>query len=794
MRWEKIKSIKKVKCKKRCYDISIEGMHKGFLANGMQVHNSDFTIADAFTTFEDGKEFAKKYPSVVDYSIKLEGQVKGIGQHAAAMVISSEDLNLGDRAYLRKGKDESLIVNWEKEDLEHSGLMKLDVLGLSALTILNEIKRLVKLNSKNDIDFETIPLTDKKVFDEFSKGNNIGVFQFGSLGLRKLCQEIGIDDFNMLVHVNALHRPGTLRSGMTAEFGRRKRKEVEWSHIHPFLEKITGETFGIILYQEQVMKFMYDLGGLPWKTTDTVRKVISKSKGVDQFMKFKQMFIDGCLERKTLDLETASNLWDELASFGSYGFNKSHAAEYSLISYWDQWCKVHYPTEFICACLTYGQDDKKEDFVDEARRLGVDIRPPKYGISDSSKWIIKNESLYAPFLEIKGFGEKISEQILSLEIKDGFFKVGGKKISSKVKATLDEIGVFDDKEVTEEDLKKLNKYFSFSFSKDLGLAFRKILERISEKIVLAKTEDIDFKTVEKDPKYYFGKMTEIKFGYRGKFDSLEKKLGASGLADNLGGVYGNFQDETDFVMLVFDSKFYLKRKFEVEHCGGNFLLVKANHPLRTSSIQALDGWFDQDLLICNLDGFNINLLDKKRFKNNELLKCDSCGLRQEAKAPVLPSMGIYNLMIVGEGPGKDEDAEGIGFTGKAGEDVLWPEFAKYKLNRRMFHITNIVKCYPSKTRTPDKRHIKACSKWLKEEIEKISPIMIFAFGNTSLKFFKNQDSGIMELNGKTEWNDEYGCWICWGIHPASVLYHRENETLFSEAVANFAKKLSYIGL
>lgn len=783
----------------RVFDVPLADVNKA--AKAIVVRSggdfrSDFTIEDAFVTFEDGKEFKKKYPEVTKYAIDIEGQVKGVGQHAAAMVISSTDLKQGDRSYLKTGKDNEYVVNWDKHDLEYSGLMKLDVLGLSALTIIGETLRLIEKNKNIKIDLEKIPIDDKKVFAEFTAGNNIGIFQFGSLGLRKVCQEVGIDDFNMLSHVNALHRPGTLRSGMTAEFGRRKRGEVKWSHIHPVLEEITGDTYGIILYQEQVMRFMYDLGGLGWKTADTVRKVISKSQGVEQFLKFKDMFIEGCLERKTLDAETAGKLWDELASFGSYGFNLSHSVEYSMISYWEMWLKIYYSAEYICSCLSYGQEDKKEDLIQECRRLNIEVRPPKFNISDSTRWVIKNNILYSPFIEIKGFGEKLSENILKIKQEKGFFKINNKAISKKIKDCLDDIKVFSDEEVSEEGLSKVDKYFSFSFSKDVAFLYRGIIKKISELIPIRPVKEIDFKVTEMNTSFYFGRMTEVKFGYRGKFDSLEKKLGASGTADSLGGVYGNLQDDTDFVMLVFDSKFYLRRKYDIEHCGGEHILVKANHPLRTSSINGLDGWFGNDLLTCNMEGLDLKLIKNKRFRREDynLLDCQECELRSQCKSPVYPSRGNKNIMIIGEAPGKIEDREGKGFIGPSGE-MVWNKFAKEGFYRDSFHITNVGKCFPSESKTPSKKQIKTCGKlWLEKELETVSPIIVLAFGNSCVSYFKGEESGIMNLNGTTEWSDQYNCWICWCIHPASVLYHRENEKMFEEGINNFLRKLRFIGM
>jgi uracil-DNA glycosylase family 4 len=1127
---------------------------------------SDFTITDAFETFEDGRKFKKKYPVVAETAIKLEGLARSKGQHAAAICISKEDLRNGERGSLKIGNKGELIINWDKYDIEHVGLMKMDILGLRALTVLNGTKKLIAKNYGVEIDYDNLSLGDKKVYQEFTEGNNVGIFQFGSLGLRKICREIRIDNFKILTHTNALFRPGTLRcvagdslvkcfsgrkvrideidigrsiissarpilnkrkyiknfvkavqetgvkpvyrvvdsdgnsleatanhrffvmkhrlsrsrhntgdlvydspvwcdlsemcigdkvlvcqkhstdkqrahtkrfassgkttrylkgsvpfnksvskrvwagdytylhsnqrshikeaslanwknkmfsdkekwassvdkmkatkakfwkikknhtdmsrtmkeyykthehpnetcmscvskpqreiydevkkyyckavlekkvvvggqiffldiaipgeniniefdgdywhscpgerveprdslleaegwsvirltyktykeyisnlsltlinnstkfsvvqkieyagrkktydlctenqefpnyvvnnfvthnSGMVTEYIARKKGEKKWTHKHEFMEKITGDTLGIILYQEQVMKFMYDLGGLGWKTADTVRKVMSKSQGVEQFMKFKAMFAEGCVEKKTLDKDTAEKLWDELASFGSYGFNKSHAVEYTLLAYWQMYCKVYYPAEFICASLTYGSDEKKEELIEEAIRLKIEVRPPKIGISKASEWIIKDGILYCPFLEIKGIGDKTAEKILEMfskRSKDGFFK--DKKISEKFNRILTEVAAWEDRSVTSEESEYISKYFDFSFNRDPYKKYRRVVERISESVNIEKVKGIDFSTIDKSNRFYFGLMTQIKFGYRGKIDTLEKKLDISGSADNLGGVYGNFKDDSDFCMLVFSSDIYNRKKDLVEHSSGEFLIAKANRPSRVTSIQCRDAWFGEEIYSCQLDGMDLSLIKNKRFKNyrdNFLEECNSCELREQCKSPVPPSRGLKNIMIVGEAPGKQEDEEGAGFVGASGKYIK-SALKNFRLDKDLFHITTVVKCFPSKSKTPNKKQIKACSRWLDEEINVVSPVLIFAFGNTCMEYFKGEEKGIMDMCGKTEWSNKHNAWICYCINPASVLYHRENEKLFKLGVDNFVRCAKILGL
>jgi DNA polymerase-3 subunit alpha len=765
---------------------------------------SSYTIEDACKTFGDAIDFNKKYPEVVSIAQDLEGTLRASGQHAAAICISSEDLREGLWCHLcnRKGV---VVANWEKSDAEYIGLMKLDILGLTALTILNYTKKLLKERRGVSIVFDDIPLDDEKVLSEIAAGNNVGAFQIGSSGLMKLCREMKVKEFNDIVLASALFRPGTLRSGMVEEFIQRRTGAAPVKYIHPLLEPLTKETLGIILYQEQVMWLMYELGGLGWKTCDTVRKVISKSQGDELFGRFKQLFIDGCQERKTLSEKEADKVWDQLSSFGSYSFNKSHAVEYSLITFWMMWLKAHYPKEYLCASLTFTGANDKASYIDEARRLGLSIELPRVGISKATEWISSiadDGKIFAPFSEIKGIGEASARQLekAKLGFKKGFFRSRefqfgeGRRPNSMIMSVLEEIGALGNKELTDSELEKANKYFDFDLSKDKMGKYSKLFQRLKESMILSCVKDIDYQKPSTDEHYYFGQMTEVKFGYRQAVLKAQKSgMGDISGTDNLGGVYGNFKDETDFTMLIFGGELYQRKKADVEHCAGDWILAKANHPKRKTAILANDAWIGKELLSCDLEGCNIELISNSHpcvLPNID--KCSLCSLRSECKRPVPASPGKYNVMLIGEAPGKEEDLKGIGFIGKAGSEVLWPELAKYRLDREMFHITNIVKCWPSNTKTPSKKHIFECSSIIKEEISSVRPVLALAFGNTNVKFFKGLDSGIIGLNATTEWSNEYGMWICWCIHPAAVLYQQPNLDLFSAGIENFVKKLSYI--
>jgi DNA polymerase len=440
------------------------------------------------------------------------------------------------------------------------------------------------------------------------------------------------------------------------------------------------------------------------------------------------------------------------------------------------WCKVHYPEEFICSSLTYGTDtkEKKTDLIEEAIRLGLDVRPPKIGKSKAKTWVVEDGILYTPFIEIKGFGEKTAEGAekkfvtLTKRFQNIIVKIGGEK----------------DEPIDDDEAERIQKYFSFSYSKDPSRKIKPIIDRLG--IKLSRVKDIDFQKGS-DYKYYLGAITEMKFSYK-------KSIGSASNKDsNVGGVYGNFKDDSDFCMMIFEHSIYKQKKHTIEHCVDKFLLSYSSAPKqKTAHIRCDKAWFDDELIAGEVEGLDVALAKQRRFKNPKLLECEKCPLRQECSGPVMPETGKFNIMIIGEAPGRDEDANKKPFQGRAAK-ILFDEIERSGLRRKLFNITNVVKCFPSKTKTPTKTHINKCSRWLNEEIEKINPYIILALGNTNIKFFTGEESGIMSKSGTTEWSQEHNCWICWCIHPASVLYSPENKEMFREGIRNFTKKVKLLG-
>lgn len=430
---------------------------------------SENQVKEAFENNPECMRFKKKYPEVVEVAEGLEGQIRGVGQHAAAVCVSSVDLREGLNCNLaiRSGQ---VVANWDKDNAEYMGLIKLDILGLSALSILQSAKEMIQKNHGVEIDFNAIPLDDKKVYREINKGNTTGAFQIGARGLSKFCQQLGVDDFGLLVAATALYRPGPLHSGMAEQFIKIKNGDAPVKKLTPGYDRITEDTFGIIVYQEQVMAIINQMSGIDMATCDKIRKLMAKSKGEEAINKYKEQFLEGCGVNGSCDKRLGNLIWKTILTFGKYGFNKAHSVEYSLITIWDMWLKTYYPGEFIAATLTHGGKDKCPEYLKEAGRLGLEVRLPKIGISQATDWIIDaDRNLFAPFSAVGGIGEATAEAIAkynpAAQKQHGFF-LAAKQVSGKIPG------------VSKTVIEKLEKMGSFEPVGEISRAERALVKEL----------------------------------------------------------------------------------------------------------------------------------------------------------------------------------------------------------------------------------------------------------------------------------------------------------------------------
>lgn len=452
--------------------LSMKG--KAVIRDVARVFDVPLKEVNEFTKYmtDDGLEnnidnvFAKKYPQVIKHALCLENTARGTGQHAAGIVISPETLYISDKGNLCVRNGET-VINWEMQDVEYMGLVKLDILGLNTLTVLGEVKRLVQKNHGKEIIFEDISLENSRICKDISEGNTVGIFQLQTWALTKLCKEMGINNFDDIVAALALVRPGSMDSGMTEEYIARKHGEI-WKKKHSIYEEITKDTYGVVIYQEQVMQVIHKVAGLPYSTADNIRKIIGKKRDVKEFEPYWKIFSEGCAKTGIFSKEDAEWFWDMVLKCASYLFNKSHSVEYAMLAWWTAWCKQYYPIEFICACLTYGGESKKDDYIKEAKRLGLIVMPPKMGTSDVKRWTIHNGKIYIPFLEVKGIGEQSVRKIFEKKEskQKSFYKRKEQNIiEGKVGKILKDIGAYEEDKIPEG----IGKYFSFNIVNDCQL-------------------------------------------------------------------------------------------------------------------------------------------------------------------------------------------------------------------------------------------------------------------------------------------------------------------------------------
>lgn len=365
---------------------------------------SSFSLLDTFAEFADAKEFKDKYPEASNIAVALEGHIRHKGIHAAAMIISES--NLAEYIPITKVNSE-IVTEWEKQLVEDVGLIKFDILGLRTLSMLKKCIEWTNTNLPTEPD-------DPKVYETiFKDGNTTGIFQFETVGLSKLSKQLQIDNFSTLYDAITLFRPGALHSGQCMTYVNRHLGKEPIKYEHPLLEKITSRTKGIILYQEQIMQIMHDVGGMSWATAEMSRKFITKSKGKKAFENVRKEFVTNANRLHGMDIEEAQSLFDVVSTFGSYSFNLVHAVEYSMISYFCAWYKTYYPSAFYAALLSSEVDSIQiSKYISEAKKKNVKIMLPNINIS-GLKYSIFGNSIYSGLSVVKGLGNKIFEKIVN---------------------------------------------------------------------------------------------------------------------------------------------------------------------------------------------------------------------------------------------------------------------------------------------------------------------------------------------------------------------------------------------
>jgi len=378
------------------------------------------TIKKALEQNEELRNHAENNPHIkklLEMAQKLEGLARHSGTHAAGVVISKEPLT--NYVALQKNEDQ-IISQFPMEDLESIGLLKMDFLGLRNLTIIDTAIELIKENQNIDLDINTIPMNDQNTYSLLQNANTIGVFQLESRGMRSIIKDLKPNTFEDIIALLALYRPGPLGSGMVREFIDNKHTKKKVRYLLPELEPILQETYGLILYQEQVMKIASILGGFSLGQADMLRRAMGKKKK-EVMDKQKKIFIEGA-DKKGFPKEKVSKIFDLMAKFAEYGFNKSHSTAYAFISYHTAFLKANYPLEFIAALLTSvsGNTDKISQYITDAKKANIEILSPDINESSQYFTVVKGAIRFG-LGAIKNVGDTAIKHILKERDKGGPF-------------------------------------------------------------------------------------------------------------------------------------------------------------------------------------------------------------------------------------------------------------------------------------------------------------------------------------------------------------------------------------
>jgi len=363
------------------------------------------------------EESGGTYGELIAYAKVLEGLARHSSVHAAGVVITPDALT----NYLpvaKSGRENAVTTQYEMDSIEKLGLLKMDFLGLSELTVIGDTVEAIRSRHDPDFDIGAIPLDDPDTFELLSRGDTIGVFQFASSAMRDYLHQLKPENLEDLIAMNALYRPGPMAS--IPDYIRRKHGEEPVSYLHPALEPILKDTYGIVVYQEQVMQIARDLAGYTMGGADLLRRAMSKKKA-DVMAEERDAFLKGC-EGRGIDRESAEQIFDVIEVFSGYGFNKSHSAPYAYIAYRTAYLKAHYPKEFMAANLTVeiGKTDEIVVLTDECRRMGIPVLPPDVNRSGVN-FRVEDEGIRFGLGAVKNVGQGAAQCVVDAREEDGEF-------------------------------------------------------------------------------------------------------------------------------------------------------------------------------------------------------------------------------------------------------------------------------------------------------------------------------------------------------------------------------------
>jgi len=364
------------------------------------------TLTDALKKSTEMKDLIKedkRIEKLIDYSLTLEGLARHCSTHAAGVVIAPSALT--NYVPLFKGSKDEITTQYDMKMVEQIGLLKMDFLGLRTLTVIDDALKLMKETHPDlTVDLDNIALDDPEIYKLFARGETIGIFQFESPGMRDYLCKLGPENFTDITAMNALYRPGPLDSGMIDTYIERKKGASEITYLHPDLEKILGNTYGVIVFQEQVLHIANALAGYSMGKADLLRKAMGK-KDSDLMAEQKKDFLAGT-DAKGTDGKIATEVFSQIETFARYGFNKAHSTCYAFIAYQTAWLKRYYPKEFMAALMTseINNTDRVCMLLEECRRMGIEVLPPDVNESRTDFCVVDGRIRFG-LLAVKNVGE-----------------------------------------------------------------------------------------------------------------------------------------------------------------------------------------------------------------------------------------------------------------------------------------------------------------------------------------------------------------------------------------------------
>ncbi len=362
---------------------------------------------------------------ILDTALKLEGVARHASTHACAVLITKDPVVNNSPMQRASSGDQTIVSQYSMKPIEALGLLKMDFLGLKNLTIIENALNIIKNTKGDEINIDSIPLDDQKTFQLFANGETTGVFQFESSGMRRYLKQLKPTVFEDIIAMVALYRPGPLNSGMVDEFIARKHGRKDITYKHSIMREALKNTYGVIVYQEQVMQLSKDMANFTGGQADTLRKAMGK-KIAKLMQKMKSEFVSGCVENK-INKKLAEQTFEDMEKFAEYGFNRSHAACYALIGYQTAYLKANYPVEFMAALLTSNEGDMDKIAIDvhECQRLEIKVLPPDVNESFKHFTVVPSETerkIRFGLLTIKNVGQNIVEEIIKERKAIGAFK------------------------------------------------------------------------------------------------------------------------------------------------------------------------------------------------------------------------------------------------------------------------------------------------------------------------------------------------------------------------------------